>query len=387
MRKLFSLVLLAVLISGCSAPGTGAASTSDVNAVMTEAASTAFAKLTSIATAVTPTPSITPTMPDTPTSAPTLTPTMMPTIEPMDGVMTANTNVRSRPSKGASERLGGLFYNNGVKVIGRNDQANWLWIIFSDSPTGTGWITANAVSLKGDMGQLPIALVPDNSDTPQLLPPLIYVITGTPLPLNTPAAGAQTAKVTNLTNVRVGPSEGFMVIGTLQTDDIVTMIGHYGAGKQNWVQIDYPSGPDGHAWISTETLAGASSFSGLPEFNVLGTPATEAPTQGPTDTPNPNATPVPTDTFTPAPAGPAAQVLAQINVRSGPAQSFDSLGMLNPQDNVVVTAQTLNGYWYQIQYANSPNGHGWVASQYIRILGDMRNLPYFDNQGNPLNQP
>ena len=67
-------------------------------------------------------------------------PTIMPTIQPVTGILINNTNIRARPSKGGSERLGGLFYNQAVKVIGRNDRANWFWIIYEDAPNGTAWI-------------------------------------------------------------------------------------------------------------------------------------------------------------------------------------------------------------------------------------------------------
>jgi uncharacterized protein YraI len=174
-----------------------------------------------------------------------------------------------------------------------------------------------------------------------------------------------------------------MALGTLDAGQVVTFRGRM--GDNEWAMIDYPSGPDGHAWVSREFLEAHDGFGGLPYYNVIGTPVTEAP-ETPEATTDPNATPLPTETPTatsPAPTGVQGEVTSQINVRSGPAQTFNSYGLLNPKDKVVVTGVTINQYWYQIQYPSSSTGFGWVASQYIKVTDDMRNLPYFTNEGTP----
>jgi hypothetical protein len=61
--------------------------------------------------------------------------------------------------------------------------------------------------------------------------------------------------------------------------------------------------------------------------------------------------------------------------------------MLNINDDVRITGQTLNGVWLQIEYPASPDGKGWVATAYITLYSNINKLPYFDNQGTPLPQP
>jgi uncharacterized protein YraI len=263
-----------------------------------------------------------------------------------------------------------------------------LYILYADSPIGRGWVTAKAIILDGDMGLLPIVIYPFGEDGESImLPPLLYAVTGTPLPPSTPPAGwDKWGTINQLAKVRVGPSQGFLSIGTLDAGQIVTFRGRI--AENEWAMIDYPSGPDGHGWINRELVDAHDGFGGLPYYNVLGTPVTAAP-EIPEATTDPNATPLPTETATPVPptpSGAAAEVTAQINVRSGPAQTYESYGMLNPKDKVVVTGLTLNKYWYQIQYSTSPTGYGWVASQYLRVLGDMRYLLYFNNEGTPIPQ-
>jgi hypothetical protein len=160
----------------------------------------------------------------------------------------------------------------------------------------------------------------------------------------------------------------------------------------SWYQIEYPSGLDGRAWISGDLVKLDFGPKKLPVYNLLATPFTEAPPQpeGPSATPE-GGTPLPA-TETPIPPSatpdlPTGTVTNQINVRSGPASSFDSFGMLNPNERVVITGKTLNGNWLQIEYPSAPDGKGWVAAAYITLNSDISKLPFFDNQGTPLPQP
>jgi uncharacterized protein YraI len=278
--------------------------------------------------------------------------------------------------------VGGLFFKNTVKVIARNDAATWYYIIFAESPTGTGWVLASAVDLQGDIAQLPIVIYPNDGDTPLMLPPLLFAITGTPLPLNAPAPGSKTATVMQQARVRVGPSIGFVGIGVIEPGAVVMLTGRIDGN--GWIQIDYPSGPGGRGWISGDLIKAADGFGDLPFYDILGTPVTPAP---PTATLDPNATLPPTETPLPptaTPSGPQGEVLAQINARSGPASTFESYGLLEPGTKVTITGLTLSGLWYRIEFPASPTGFAWVAAEYVKPLGDMLKVPYFDNLGNPL---
>jgi uncharacterized protein YraI len=377
--------LALLLLSGCALPGAAQATpTVDINAFVTLAAATAFVKMTAAAAAFS-TPSPAPTLTETPVPAPTevIWPTNIPTIVPIPGVMRANANVRGVPAKSKTHDLGGLLMDQPVKVIGRNDAATWLYILYADSPTGTGWVTAKAITLDGELGRLPILLYPFGEDGAYvMLPPLDYTVQGTPLPPGTPPPDwDKWGTLTQIVNVRVGPSVGYLSIGRLNPGQIVTFTGRI--AENAWVQIDYPSGPDGRGWILSELVQPHDGFGRLPYYNVMGTPiATEA--EAPQATEDPNAAPAPTET--PAPTSPPitgaeAEVTTQVNLRAGPAQAYPSLGMLNAKEKVVITGLTVGGVWYQIQAASSPTGFAWVAAEYVRVLGDLRGLPVYNNEG------
>lgn len=382
------LLLVAVLVlAGCSG-GAAPTPTVDGEAIIKAAAATAFAHLTETKAAAPPTPTETPTATFIP---PTLTPTIMPTIEPMIAVLRNASNLRSGPGKGGNERVGGLLFNQQVKVIGRNVGGNWLWVIFPDAPGGTAWILAAAVDLRGDLTHLPIVLWSGDISTSIVLPPIIYEVSGQPLPINTPAPGAKTASITQPALVRVGPSIGYSSIGTVAGGTTVTVTGR--TSDNSWIQIEYPSGIDGRGWVSADLVHMNVEFAGLQFFNFVGTPISDEDANRGADqgivvpTQDPNATPEPTSTPEAAPAGPTGVLYkaSEVNVRSGPASSFALLGSLHTTDTVVITGMTVNGLWYRIVYPSGPDGYGWVSTKYIRVTsGDMSKLPILDSLGTPL---
>ena len=371
--RVFSFVLLLSLLTSCGLPGLSAATPTLVPTNTPE-------PLPTSSPTNTPEPTV------TFTAAPSLTPTIMPTIEPVIAVAKTSITLRSRPARGG-DNVGGVYGNEKVKVIARNIPATWFYIIAPDVPGGMAWVLAAGFTLQGDLTQLPIAMFPEGSTTPLLLPPIIHTISGTPLPLNPPAPDAQTATVTQLAKVRVGPGLGYMEMGLL---DVGTVIAVTGRLKGNaWLQIEYPSGLDGRGWVLGELVKFEGDFGGMPFFNQLATniPKEEEALEQPVamETLSADVTPVDTPILeTVTPALPYGLTLEQINVRSGPASSFPSYGLIEKKQTVTILGQTLNGLWFQIQYPAAPNGVAWVSSVYVQVMKSIKGLPYFDNMGNPL---
>ena len=101
----------------------------------------------------------------------------------------------------------------------------------------------------------------------------------------------------------------------------------------------------------------------------LTTPTTTAslpPTLASTDTPVSTATSLPpAATATPQPI--QGTLTIKVNVRSGPATSYTSLGQLDAGGKVQVTERDATGTWYRILYPSGPGGTGWVAAQYVQL--------------------
>jgi uncharacterized protein YraI len=363
--------LLAAALAGCSMPGV-AAPTATIASSNTPEPTQTFV----------PTFALEPSA--TATATTVFTPTVMPTIEPMIAVANTSVTFRSEPRKGG-DNVGGVYGNEKVKVIARNIPATWLYILAPEVPGGHAWVLAAAFSLQGDLTRLPIAIFPEGSKIPVLVPPLVYEVNGTPLPLNPPVPGAVTATILQQARVRVGPGLGYMEVGVVEAGSVVVLTGHI--RRDEWYQIEYPSGLEGKGWVAGELVKFDGDPNVLPFYNPMATLVTgEDDSVAPpaaTDTPG-GAVETPTPEATVTPALPYGITLAQINARSGPASSFASYGLIEKDQPVTILGQTVNGLWYQIQYPAAPNGVAWVAAEYVRAVKSIKGLPVFDNQGNPL---
>ena len=106
----------------------------------------------------TPTPTpliiITATLPPTQTPHPSPTPepaTATPLVVPAEGQTTSQLNVRSDPSADGN-LLGTVEIFASVQIVGKDPTSSWWMIVYPESPTGTGWITAQFVQVPDPSG-------------------------------------------------------------------------------------------------------------------------------------------------------------------------------------------------------------------------------------------
>jgi uncharacterized protein YraI len=159
-----------------------------------------------------------------------------------------------------------------------------------------------------------------------------------------------------------------------------------------WLQIEYPSGLDGRGWVLSELVKFEGEYAGLPFFNLLATPqaddGADAAEPAATEAPSAEETAASTSVVeSPAEDKPYGLTTAQINVRSGPASSFQSYGLIEANERVIILGQTLNGLWLQIEYLPATTGVAWVSSEYVDLMSDIRNLQFFNIDGTPLPKP
>ena len=156
-------------------------------------------------------------------------------------------------------------------------------------------------------------------------------------------------------NVRAEPSTASEVLGILPANTHVQIVGK--DPGQNWWQILYPEvgeANEGKGWVTAQYVSAADE-SQIPVIR-----------SGESNLENPNAA--------------LAIIQEQLNVRSGPGTSFNSLGTLNPQDVVVLTGKDSNGAWLQIQYSGGSDGKGWINAAFARAQG-VENLPIVGESG------
>ena len=161
------------------------------------------------------------------------------------------------------------------------------------------------------------------SDTP-LPPPLSSTVT--------PVEGVASTQL----NVRSEPSTAGIILGIIPANTKVQIIGK--DPGEGWWQILYSEVNEGKGWVTAQYV----TMAGKPEVPVIGG-----------DGPNPESTNV-------------AIIQQQLNVRSGPGTSFNSLGTLNPQDVAILLGKDANGAWLQIEFNAGPDGKGWINAAFAR---------------------
>ncbi|MBL8101362.1 MAG: SH3 domain-containing protein [Anaerolineales bacterium] len=170
---------------------------------------------------------------------------------------------------------------------------------------------------------LPATAIPLPTHTP--LPP-------TPVPTIAPIEGVTTTQV----NVRAETSTASSNLGSIAQFSKVQIIGR--DSSTSWYQIIFAGAPNGTGWIRAEYVqvnAGA-------EIPVI-------------------------ESVSGSGSGVSGFVIQKINVRSGPGTTFDTLGELNPNDVVFILGKDESGAWMQIEFANSANGTGWAALEFLRV--------------------
>ena len=182
---------------------------------------------------------------------------------------------------------------------------------------------------------------------PQTLTPSETPLPPPPQPTVAPVGGTTSTQI----NVRAEPSTSGNVLGIIPANTKLEILGKDPGG--NWFQINYPQGVDGKGWVTAKYVTMANGI----EVPIIGSSGT-----------NPNNANI-------------AIVQQQINVRSGPGTSFNSLGTLNAQDFVNLTGKDSNGAWLQIEFSSGPDGKGWVNAAFVQANG-VENVPIITEAGN-----
>lgn len=71
-----------------------------------------------------------------------------------------------------------------------------------------------------------------------------------------------------------------------------------------------------------------------------------------------------------------------VNVRSGPGQDFESLGLLNQNDVMPVLGKNPSGTWIKIAYPPAADGTGWVNAEFMQVE-NIEAVPALDVEFQP----
>jgi uncharacterized protein YraI len=161
----------------------------------------------------------------------------------------------------------------------------------------------------------------------------------TAIPTVQPIEGTTNTQI----NVRAETSTASESLGILPAFTKVQVTGKDASGI--WLRIVYAEAPAGFGWVRAEFVAVDASA----EIPVV---AVETGSGGER----------------------SGVVLSGINVRGGPGIEFESLGVLVQYDVVPVLGKDESGAWIQIEFAESPNGTGWAAVEFLQVE-EIESLP------------
>lgn len=79
---------------------------------------------------------------------------------------------------------------------------------------------------------------------------------------------------------------------------------------------------------------------------------------------------------TDAPTIPYATVTAPagLNVRTGPGEEYESVGMLDLGDQIAIIGRSADSAWWVVPWQDAPNNQGWISASYVKAF-NADNVP------------
>lgn len=157
-----------------------------------------------------------------------------------------------------TEKVGEITTGTRYPVVGRSALYPWLLLGDVQSAQPVGWVFQELVNVYGDLNAVPfteaaVDAQPSASPTPQSLSPQTGSGTVTAAPTLTPpptftVSGTTSGEV----NIRYYPDPGAQRLGVAQAGDVFEIVAYH--TQFPWVQVVYPTSPNGFAWIAIDLL-------------------------------------------------------------------------------------------------------------------------------------
>jgi len=217
----------------------------------------------------------------------------------------------------------------------------FLFILTMTLCAGCGGNIGNAFTATPEFvtATLPPAPSPQAAQATQMLTLTAPVSSAVEESNTAPVEGTTTTQV----NVRAGTSTASKSLGMIGPFVKVQVIGRDASGS--WHQIVYAESETGKGWVRAEYVQ------------------VNAPAEIPL-----------VDNTTGSGSSVSGLVIQKINVRNGPGTEHDLLGVLNSNDIVFITGKDPGGAWIQIEFANAPDGKGWVTAELLQ-MGNTESVP------------
>ena len=173
----------------------------------------------------------------------------------MATVATRSLRVRQEANE-TSEVVAGIAAGETYRVVGLSADGQWIQLAIENTPTGAGWVSANFVTVEGDITDLAVgddtgvAITTTQATTETAAAPAVTLVP-------TPQPGFALVKTDGVRlRVRSEPSAEAPIVGYAYDGETYQVVATSGDGT--WVQIppatgDNTDNPDG-GWVAAEFL-------------------------------------------------------------------------------------------------------------------------------------
>ena len=335
------VLALSLPFSACAPLAPTLAPSQDVSQIETRSAQTVVAGLTQTGPlAATQTPP-----PPGPTMDPNIPVAIVPSPEAGDPSATASYETAIYSGPGTDYVLYGTFpEGRSAVVLGRSENEQWWAISIPVAPTGTGWVSAEWVTVQNaeDVEVLPTPPVPPTTEMVE------------------PGPGDPQATTLVNTYIRSGPAVNYPAYGIAFSGATARVIGKSEDGRWWVVRLNPKNVGAGYGWVESQYV----QTSNTDQVQTIETPDT-AISSAPETPSTRSATNVALATTT-----------DYVNVRTGPGTNYPVLVVAPPGSTGEILGKSSDGAWWQvrvpIQY--SVTGVGWVSASYV-IVQNISNVP------------
>ena len=177
-------------------------------------------------------------------------------------VATRSLRVRQDPNE-ASEVVAGIAAGESYRVIGLSSDGQWIQLAIENTPSGAGWVSANFVTVEGDITDLSVGsgagtvtnTTATTGTTESTATANITATAVTLVPTPQPGFALVRTEGTRL-RVRSEPTTDAPIVGYAYDGETYQVVATSGDGL--WVQIppatgDNTDNPDG-GWVAAEFL-------------------------------------------------------------------------------------------------------------------------------------
>ncbi len=182
----------------------------------------------------------------------------------------------------------------------------------------------------------------------------------------TAAPGEPAAIADYNTAILSGPGTNYVVYGAFLGGATAKVVGKSEDGI--WWAISVPVAPTGSGWVHSDwvTVSGADSVPMIPAPPV---PAT-------------------VEMVPPSPEDPQAVVIANTEVRSGPAANFPAYGIATEGASARVIGKSEDALWWVVRLdpTNVGTGYGWILAQFTQA-SNVTDIQTIENPETPENIP